>query len=297
MDATNKEEKQPNPRSEANIFGVITFSWIFEIVKKGLKQDLNFIDLYKNLNEDSSEYWETNYKKTAVVTYFLWQEVSVSSLFVVSTLVMFIPLQLWLVSKKSKIQLKSAKRTDERVHLMNEIISALQRQPNNFMKATDTKNKTIDEEKSSNITLDDESATEQLKNFRSSLLYAILQELPLIKGSISVRGVMSYASQEPWVFAGSVKQNILFGSAMDETRYNKVIEVCALNLDLERLPFGDKTIVGEKDISLSGGQKSRINLARAIYKQADIYLLDDPLSAVDTEVGKHLFEKCINGNV
>ncbi|CAI6363288.1 unnamed protein product [Macrosiphum euphorbiae] len=128
---------------------------------------------------------------------------------------------------------------------------------------------------------------------KSSLIQAILQELPLSEGNISVLGVVSYASQEPWLFAGSVKQNILFGSPMDKDRYKKVIQVCALKTDLEQLTYGDKTIVGERGVSLSGGQRARINLARAIYKQADIYLLDDPLSAVDTRVGKHLYEKCI----
>ncbi|XP_022166670.1 probable multidrug resistance-associated protein lethal(2)03659 isoform X2 [Myzus persicae] len=128
---------------------------------------------------------------------------------------------------------------------------------------------------------------------KSSLVQAILQELPLINGSISVHGIVSYASQEPWLFAGSVKQNIIFGSPMDKDRYNKVIDVCALKTDLERFQYGDQTDVGERGLSLSGGQRARINLARAIYRQADIYLLDDPLSAVDSRVGKHLFEKCI----
>lgn len=71
------------------------------------------------------------------------------------------------------------------------------------------------------------------------------------------------------------------------------MDVCALKKDFEQLPNGDKTLVGEKGISLSGGQRARINLARALYSEADIYLLDDPLSAVDTHVGKDLFEKCI----
>ncbi|XP_060849436.1 ATP-binding cassette sub-family C member 4-like isoform X2 [Rhopalosiphum padi] len=128
---------------------------------------------------------------------------------------------------------------------------------------------------------------------KSSLIQAILRELTLSKGSILVHGVVSYASQQPWLFAGSVQRNILFGLPMDRKRYNKVIEVCALKIDIEQFPYGDKTIVGERGISLSGGQRARINLARAIYKDADVYLLDDPLSAVDNHVGKHLFSKCI----
>lgn len=83
--------------------------------------------------------------------------------------------------------------------------------------------------------------------------------------------------------------------AFPPIRYNEVIRVCALERDLEILPYGDYTIVGERGISLSGGQRARINLARAIYRRADIYLLDDPLSAVDTHVGKHIFENCIRG--
>ncbi|XP_060535204.1 probable multidrug resistance-associated protein lethal(2)03659 isoform X2 [Cylas formicarius] len=128
---------------------------------------------------------------------------------------------------------------------------------------------------------------------KSSLINAILNELPVKYGQVEINGVVSYASQEPWLFSGSVKHNILFGEDYDEERYNKVVHVCALLSDFEMLPYGDKTLVGEKGKSLSGGQKARINLARCIYKKADIYLLDDPLSAVDANVGKHLFEKCI----
>lgn len=130
---------------------------------------------------------------------------------------------------------------------------------------------------------------------KSSMLHAILKELPLSEGSVEVYGNVSYASQEPWLFAGSVRQNILFGLPMDKFRYKQVIRNCSLERDFSLLPYGDKTIVGERGISLSGGQRARINLARAVYKEADIYLLDDPLSAVDTHVGKELFEKCITG--
>ncbi|XP_060815467.1 probable multidrug resistance-associated protein lethal(2)03659 isoform X2 [Bombus pascuorum] len=128
---------------------------------------------------------------------------------------------------------------------------------------------------------------------KSSLLNVMLRELPLRSGTIEVNGKIAYASQEPWLFAGSVRQNILFGRKMDQFRYERVIKVCQLKRDFTLLPYGDKTIVGERGISLSGGQRARINLARAVYAENEIYLLDDPLSAVDAHVGKHMFEECI----
>ncbi|XP_021935708.1 multidrug resistance-associated protein 4-like isoform X2 [Zootermopsis nevadensis] len=128
---------------------------------------------------------------------------------------------------------------------------------------------------------------------KTSLIHAILKELPLTSGSIVVGGSISYASQEPWLFIASVQQNILFGQPMDRNRYRQVVRACALEQDFRQLPHGDRTIVGERGITLSGGQKARISLARAVYKAADIYLLDDPLSAVDAHVGRHLFDDCI----
>lgn len=128
---------------------------------------------------------------------------------------------------------------------------------------------------------------------KSSLLYTILRELPLSSGVLTVNGTISYASQESWIFPTTVRQNILFGQPMDRSRYKKVIKCCALKRDIDLFPHGDKTIIGERGITLSGGQRARINLARTVYKDADIYLLDDPLSAVDTRVGKQLFEECI----
>ncbi|KAH8232361.1 hypothetical protein KR032_004783 [Drosophila birchii] len=130
---------------------------------------------------------------------------------------------------------------------------------------------------------------------KSSLIQAVLGELPATSGSLRVNGSYSYAAQEPWLFTGSVRQNILFGLEWDKHRYRTVIKKCALERDLELLPYGDKTIVGERGASLSGGQKARISLARAVYRRADIYLLDDPLSAVDTHVGRHLFDQCMRG--
>ncbi|CAG2112394.1 unnamed protein product, partial [Medioppia subpectinata] len=98
-----------------------------------------------------------------------------------------------------------------------------------------------------------------------------------------------------WSFSGTVRENVLFGGVYNEEKYRKVLHVCALQKDLQLFPNGDATVVGERGVSLSGGQKARINLARALYREADIYLLDDPLSAVDTAVAKHIYEKCIRG--
>lgn len=130
---------------------------------------------------------------------------------------------------------------------------------------------------------------------KSSVLQLLLGELPTESGKIKLGGKISYSSQEPWLFGSSVRGNILFGQDYDKRLYNKVVNVCALEKDFQQFPHGDQTLVGERGVSLSGGQRARINLARAVYRDADIYLLDDPLSAVDTHVGKHLFEECIIG--
>ncbi|XP_039693699.1 ATP-binding cassette sub-family C member 4 isoform X4 [Pteropus medius] len=128
---------------------------------------------------------------------------------------------------------------------------------------------------------------------KSSLLSAVLGELSPSQGLVSVHGRVAYVSQQPWVFSGTVRSNILFGKKYEKERYEKVIQACALKKDLELLENGDLTMIGDRGTTLSGGQKARVNLARAVYQDADIYLLDDPLSAVDAEVGKHLFQLCI----
>ncbi|XP_040531150.1 ATP-binding cassette sub-family C member 2 isoform X2 [Gallus gallus] len=125
---------------------------------------------------------------------------------------------------------------------------------------------------------------------KSSLISAMLGEMENIKGHINIQGSLAYVPQQAWIQNATLKDNILFGSELDEARYQKVIKACALLPDLELLPAGDQTEIGEKGINLSGGQKQRVSLARAVYNDADIYILDDPLSAVDAHVGKHLFE-------
>ncbi|XP_059984735.1 ATP-binding cassette sub-family C member 4 [Lagenorhynchus albirostris] len=128
---------------------------------------------------------------------------------------------------------------------------------------------------------------------KSSLLSAVLGELPPSQGLVSVHGRIAYVSQQPWVFSGTLRSNILFGKKYEKERYEKVIKACALKKDLQLLEDGDLTVIGDRGTTLSGGQKARVNLARAVYQDADVYLLDDPLSAVDAEVSRHLFELCI----
>ncbi|KAK4880384.1 hypothetical protein RN001_008530 [Aquatica leii] len=130
---------------------------------------------------------------------------------------------------------------------------------------------------------------------KSSLLQIILEELSLNRGKLDVHGEVSYAAQEPWLFTGSVRQNIVFNKPYENARYKTIVHKCSLKRDFGLFPVGDKTIVGERGVSLSGGQRARINLARAVYQDADIYLLDDPLSAVDAHVGRELFDNCITG--
>ncbi|CAG0891058.1 unnamed protein product [Cyprideis torosa] len=115
----------------------------------------------------------------------------------------------------------------------------------------------------------------------------------LSNGTIRRPAKIGYVSQEPWIFSGTIEENILLGQPMDEQRFQEVISCCALETDLSTFPAGRKTFIGDRGITLSGGQKARVSLARAIYQDADLYLLDDPLSSVDTRVGKHIFEECI----
>uniref|UniRef100_A0A8C1FH76 Uncharacterized protein n=1 Tax=Cyprinus carpio carpio TaxID=630221 RepID=A0A8C1FH76_CYPCA len=128
---------------------------------------------------------------------------------------------------------------------------------------------------------------------KTSLISALLGELHSLKGRINIKGSVAFVPQQAWIQNATVMDNILFGSNLDEERYRSVVDACALGPDLDLLPGRDQTEIGEKGINLSGGQKQRVSLARAVYSSADVYLLDDPLSAVDSHVGKHLFERVI----
>ena len=133
----------------------------------------------------------------------------------------------------------------------------------------------------------------QVGSGKSTILLSILGEYRLKSGTIDTSGSLIYASQESWIFSGTIRENILFGRDFDSKRYCKVIKVAALESDLDQMPARDQTIVEDRGTSLSGGQRARISLARALYTDSDCILLDDPLSAVDTAVAKHIFEKCI----
>ncbi|KAM0242892.1 hypothetical protein ACHAP5_007145 [Fusarium lateritium] len=153
---------------------------------------------------------------------------------------------------------------------------------------------------------------------KSLILSAILGESDVLEGSVHVPktvspverhdaqahlgdwilpGSIAYVSQTPWLESASLRDNILFGLPFIEERYSQAVEVCALKKDLDILTDGDKTELGANGINLSGGQKWRVTLARAIYSRAEILVMDDVFSAVDAHVGRHIFEKCVTGDI
>ncbi|KAI9222621.1 hypothetical protein BC828DRAFT_365051 [Blastocladiella britannica] len=128
---------------------------------------------------------------------------------------------------------------------------------------------------------------------KTTLLHAILGELEKTKGTAELHGSVAYAPQQPWIFNATFRDNITFGNEFDLKWYNKVVEACALTTDIEILKDGDSTKIGDKGVNLSGGQKARLALARAVYADRDIILLDDCLSAVDAHVDKHIFTQVL----
>ncbi|XP_065898603.1 multidrug resistance-associated protein 1-like isoform X2 [Dysidea avara] len=128
---------------------------------------------------------------------------------------------------------------------------------------------------------------------KSSLISALLGEMEKIEGHVIVKGHVAYVSQQAWIQNATVQDNILFGKPHNAVLYDSVIDCCALGPDLEILPGRDLAEIGEKGINLSGGQKQRVSMARAIYQEADVFYFDDPLSAVDSHVGKHIFDQVI----
>ncbi|KAG1678222.1 Multidrug resistance-associated protein 1 [Nymphon striatum] len=136
----------------------------------------------------------------------------------------------------------------------------------------------------------------QVGSGKSSLIGSILGELTKQNGHVNVKGSIAYVPQQAWIQNATAKDNILMYKQLNQDFYDKIVESCALKSDFEMLPTGDETEIGEKGINLSGGQKQRISIARALFHKSDIYLMDDPLSAVDAHVGKHIFEEVIGPN-
>lgn len=135
----------------------------------------------------------------------------------------------------------------------------------------------------------------QVGSGKSTLLSTIAGEVDVSSGMVMYPGRLAYVPQVPWVFSGTIKENILFGEPYHHDWYTRVIEACALKEDIEQFPDGDETTVGERGAVFSGGQKARVSLARAVYSYSDVYLLDDPLSSVDQKVAEQIFDKCICG--
>ncbi|KAI8853927.1 P-loop containing nucleoside triphosphate hydrolase protein [Chytridium lagenaria] len=128
---------------------------------------------------------------------------------------------------------------------------------------------------------------------KSSLLSGILGEIYKTNGEVKVQGSIAYVSQSPWIMNATLRENVLFGKRYDPKFYEETIAACGLKPDIDMLPGGDLTEIGEKGINLSGGQKQRISLARAVYARADIYLLDDTLSAVGRSCRSSHFDNVI----
>ncbi|KAG8965978.1 hypothetical protein FRC03_012713 [Tulasnella sp. 419] len=131
---------------------------------------------------------------------------------------------------------------------------------------------------------------------KTSLLSAVVGEMTRVDGDVNVSGTVAYAPQNPWIMSTTVRDNIVFFRKFDQTFYDLVLDACALRQEIALLPDGDMTEVGEKGITLSGGQRARLSLARAVYARADLYLLDDVLAAVDAHVARHVFDNVIGPN-
>ncbi|XP_068898241.1 multidrug resistance-associated protein 1 isoform X6 [Tenebrio molitor] len=301
--------------------------------------------------------------------YFLWNILGPSVLAGLAVMIILIPVNGYIANKVKVLQIKQMKNKDERVKLMNEVLSGIKvlklyawepsfenqilkirskeiqvlkeaaymnagtsfiwscapflamvsiKRINHFMNAEELDPSSVSHDPSETAPLVIENGTfswdddQVLKNInirleknslsavvgtvgsgKSSLISAFLGEMEKISGRVNTVGSIAYVAQQAWIQNASLRDNILFGKSFDKVLYDKVIESCALKPDFEMLPAGDQTEIGEKGINLSGGQKQRVSLARAVYANSDVYFLDDPLSAVDSHVGKHIFEKVL----
>ena len=130
---------------------------------------------------------------------------------------------------------------------------------------------------------------------KSSFLSGLIGEMPKTGGDLAVSGAIGYCGQEPWILTDTIKGNIVFNHELDQDKLEQIIQVCGLQPDLDQFPAGLETEIGEKGVNLSGGQKARVALARALYSMPDVFLLDDPISALDAQVGRLVFDRAIKG--
>ncbi|GFR76865.1 multidrug resistance-associated protein 1 [Elysia marginata] len=239
--------------------------------------------------------------QVTVALILLYKQIGNATFVGLGLLLTLLPLNAWCGKKIAALDKEKTKVQDDRVKFMNEIINgikvglkaAISVKEATFKWDPSMKNPTL---KDINLTIPEGSLTAVVGLVgagKSSLLSAMLGEIERHNGTVTVQSRTAYVPQEAWILNASLRDNLVFGSEYDSKRYKKVIDACALKDDLKVLAAGDRTEIGEKGINLSGGQKQRVSLARAVYDQADIYLLDDPLSAVDAHVGKHIFNHVI----
>ncbi|CAF4686899.1 unnamed protein product [Rotaria sp. Silwood1] len=223
----------------------------------------------------------------ALITFgLIWLYIGLPTVFGYAVLILLVPIQLIFSRQFGQYRKETMKYTDKRVQTINELVNGCQIiKMYNWEKAM-------------------EQRVRETRRFgvkgaigagKSTLLAAILGEINLISGKLQLYvDSISYAPQSAWIFADTIRANILLGKPMNEERYKNVIKACCLDIDLLNFgEVGDLLMIGDKGINLSGGQKARISLARALYADADLYLLDDPLAAVDPNVAKNIFDQCI----
>lgn len=130
---------------------------------------------------------------------------------------------------------------------------------------------------------------------KTTFLKSILNETKLVRGEMEIKGRIAYVEQDPFIFPGTVKDNILFGKEFDREKFQEVIKLCELESDFKQMENGEETVMGDAGCNVSGGQKARISLARALYEDADIYLLDNPISALDAQISQKIIENVVKG--
>ncbi|KTG39194.1 hypothetical protein cypCar_00019909 [Cyprinus carpio] len=236
--------------------------------------------------------------------FFLWRNLGPSVLAGVAVMVLLIPFNAFIAMKTRTYQASvSLKRIQDFLSHDELDPESVDRRNNASEYAVSVVNGTFSWAKQDQATLDNINVMVPQGSLlavvghvgcgKTSLVSALLGEMEKQEGQISIRGSVAYVPQQAWIQNATLRDNILFGRPYVEQKYRCVLEACALTPDLEVLPGGDQTEIGEKGINLSGGQRQRVSLARALYSDADVYLLDDPLSAVDAHVAKHIFDKVI----